>query len=144
MTPMQIHLVRDTLARLEPVADIAASTFYERLFLMDASTRTRFAATDMRQQGRKLMQTLAVVVRGIDDPASVGPALDALGCRHAGYGVADEHYESVGAALLDTLEAALGPAFTPAVRDAWATAYAHLAERMRESAPRGRAAFTVA
>ena len=49
--------------------------------------------------------------------------MQALGRRHAGYGVRPEHYDTVGAALLWTLEQGLGDAFTDDVRAAWAEAY---------------------
>jgi nitric oxide dioxygenase len=54
----------------------------------------------------------------------------ALGARHAGYGVEEEHYATVGAALLWTLDKGLGAEFTPAVREAWTTTYSLLANTM--------------
>ena len=51
-----------------------------------------------------------------------------------GYGVREAHYATVGAALLWTLEAGLGEAFTPAVRAAWTTAYGTLATVMIDAA----------
>jgi hemoglobin-like flavoprotein len=48
--------------------------------------------------------------------------------------VKNEHYQTVGAALLWTLEQGLGDAFTPDVRDAWATAYELLATVMQMGA----------
>jgi hemoglobin-like flavoprotein len=62
------------------------------------------------------------------------PAVQALGRRHAGYGVREPHYATVGEALLWTLEQGLGEAFTPAVRNAWATAYGTLASVMIDAA----------
>jgi len=50
--------------------------------------------------------------------------------RHAGYGVSATDFETVGAALLDTLEIGLKPDFTLETRDAWATAYGLLASVM--------------
>jgi hemoglobin-like flavoprotein len=46
-----------------------------------------------------------------------------LGQRHAGYGVKEQDYETVGQALLWTLEQGLGAGFTPDVREAWTTLY---------------------
>jgi hemoglobin-like flavoprotein len=60
--------------------------------------------------------------------------LQAMAMRHKDYGVRDEHYDKVGEALLWTLAAILGPAFTPAVRDAWATLYGSVADVMRNAA----------
>ena len=80
------------------------------------------------------MQTIAVVVAGLDKLDTLVPAVQALGRRHAAYGVRDGHYATVAAALLWTLEQGLGAAFTPAVRQAWATAYGLLASVMQAAA----------
>jgi hemoglobin-like flavoprotein len=52
----------------------------------------------------------------------------------------DRHYDTMGAALLATLEAALGDGFTPPVQEAWTMAYAGVATLMRTGARRGRQA----
>jgi nitric oxide dioxygenase len=56
------------------------------------------------------------------------------GRRHAGYGVTDAHYDTVGAALLWTLEKGLGSAFTTEMKDAWATVYGCLHSVMKDAA----------
>lgn len=68
----------------------------------------------------------------------IEPSVRPLGARHATYGVRDEHYAPVGAALLWTLEQGLGADFTDETRTAWATAYGILATAMMEasSSPR--------
>lgn len=65
---------------------------------------------------------------------AIAPAVADLGKRHASYGVKPEHYQTVGAALLWTLEQGLGPEFTPLVREAWTSAYLLLAEMMQSGA----------
>jgi len=72
----------------------------------------------------------------LDEPDQLVSEVAALCRRHVGYAVTDGQYEIVGAALLWTLEQALGPAFTPEVRDAWSEAYLILATVMRRSAAR--------
>ena len=133
MLPEQIALVRDSFARLAPDGDAVASAFYERLFALDPALRPLFAG-DLAEQGRKLMAMLALVVRGLDRLDALLPAVEALGRRHAAYGVRDADYATVGAALLATLEAGLGADFTPATRDAWTAAYDALAGAMRAAA----------
>jgi Hemoglobin-like flavoprotein len=114
----------------------AAARFYAHLFELHPASERLFATTDMVAQGHKLMQMLEEIVRVLDVPeALVGQVAD-LGRRHVGYGVRDADYESVGAALLWTLEEALGPAFTPEVREAWSEAYLLLASVMRRAAAR--------
>lgn len=89
-----------------------------------------FAHTDMPAQRRNLMQTLTVVVKSIDRLETIIPAVEALGRRHAGYGVEAAHFATVGQALLDTLAIGLGDGFTPEVRVSWAAAYGLLASVM--------------
>jgi hemoglobin-like flavoprotein len=73
-------------------------------------------------------------VASLDRLPALVPVVQDLGRRHAGYGVKDEHYATVGAALLWTLEQGLGPVFTPAVKDAWTAAYTTLADVMKGAA----------
>jgi hemoglobin-like flavoprotein len=130
MTPNQQQLIRDTWAQVTPIADEAARLFYERLFELDPALRRLFARTDMPAQRTNLVQTLTVVVKSIDKLEALVPAVEALGRRHAGYGVRPRHYATVGQALLDTLALGLGDSFTPDARDAWAEAYGLLADVM--------------
>jgi hemoglobin-like flavoprotein len=130
VTPDQRVLVQDSFELVKPIASAAIELFYARLFELDPSLRPMFPA-DMLEQRRKLIQTLGFAVAGLDRPATIMPAVRALGRRHAGYGVQPEHFETVGAALLWTLAEGLGPAFSPEVRDAWAAVYTALADEMR-------------
>lgn len=133
MTPAEKVLVQQTFAKVVPIADQAAALFYGRLFEMDPSLRPLFK-TDLREQGKKLMQMIGVAVNGLDRLDDLVPAVQSLGKRHAGYGVTDAHYETVGGALLWTLEKGLGPAFTPDVKAAWVTVYTLLATTMKAGA----------
>ena len=134
MTPRQQTQIRESWAQVAPIADTAATIFYDRLFELDPSLRRLFSRTDMAGQRRNLMQTLAVVVASIDRLDSIVPAVEGLGRRHAGYGGEAAHFETVGQALLDTLAIGLGEAFTTEVREAWATAYGILAGVMQSGA----------
>ncbi len=133
MTPPQIQLIRQTFAFVEPRAEVMALVFYQRLFTLDPSLRPLFR-TNIDEQGQKLMQMLGVAVALLEQPFALEPTLEALGRRHAGYGVEDRHYDTVGEALLDTLEECLGSAFTHEVMDAWATLYAIVANAMQRGA----------
>ena len=134
MTPAQIGLVRTTWEQVIPIADKAAQLFYGRLFELDPRLRQLFGRTDMAEQRKKLMQTLAVAVAALDKLETLRPALEALGKRHVDYGVEDHHYDLVGRALLWTLQQGLGDGYTRPVRDAWTKAYTTLATIMRDAA----------
>jgi hemoglobin-like flavoprotein len=130
MTPTEIELIRASWAAVEPIADTAAGLFYGRLFELDPAIERLFRRSDMAGQRKILMQTLTVVVKSLDKLDQIVPAVQALGRRHAGYGVRESHYATVGAALLWTLEQGLGDGFTADVRSAWTTAYGTLATVM--------------
>jgi hemoglobin-like flavoprotein len=122
------------------MAATAAGLFYERLFALDPGLRPMFAHTDMERQGKKLIQALGVVVGTADRLHTLAPTLEQLGRAHVAYGVADRHYDTVGAALLATLESALGDAFTAPLREAWAEAYTSVAALTLAGARQGQQA----
>lgn len=132
MNQSDITLVKDSFRKVLPIADQAAALFYARLFELDPQLRHLFRG-DIVEQGRKLMTMIATAVASLERLETLVPAVRQLGARHAGYGVSEEHYATIGAALLWTLEKGLGPEFTPAVREAWTTTYSLLASTMIEA-----------
>ncbi len=133
MDQESIRLVQQTWKQVDPIREQAAALFYGRLFELDPSLRPLFKG-DMAEQGRKLMNMLATAAMGLDRLDSIVGEVQALGRRHVAYGVQDAHYDTVGAALLWTLEQGLGEAFTPQVKAAWAEAYTLLADTMKQAA----------
>jgi hemoglobin-like flavoprotein len=132
MTPEKIALVQSTWAQVMPIKDQAAELFYGKLFEMDPAVKPLFKG-DMKAQGQKLMTMISTAVAGLTRLDQLVPAVQDLGRRHVGYGVKDAHYDTVGAALLWTLETGLGPAFTPETKQAWAETYGTLAGVMKEA-----------
>jgi hemoglobin-like flavoprotein len=133
MTSTQIALVQRSFEQVRPNLEPAAAMFYERLFALDPSLRRLFH-NSREAQAKMLAQALAVVVKGLERPAQIRGAVEALGQRQAGYGVRCHHYTTVGEALIWTLEQGLGDAFTAEVRSAWTAAYGWLAFVMQEAA----------
>jgi hemoglobin-like flavoprotein len=76
---------------------------------------------------------LTAAVKGLDRPEQLIPVVRDLGRRHAEYGVAEGHYETVGTALMWTLKKGLGEAFSPELENAWATVYGLLATTMKDA-----------
>ena len=136
MTNEQKELVQTSWRNVVPIADTAATLFYDRLFEIDPSAQPLFRSTDMPEQRKKLMQMIGVAVSGLDRVDETLAAVAKLGKRHGTYGVTDEHYDSVGAALLWTLEKGLGEQFTPDVKEAWTTVYGLLAGTMKGASRR--------
>jgi len=130
MTPRQIDLVQTTFAKVKPIASAAAEMFYARLFQLDPSLRGMFRH-DMAKQGQMLMSMIGAAVSGLRNLEALSPVVRQLGARHVNYGVKPEHYDTVGIALLWTLEQGLEDDFTKEVHDAWLAAYSLLAEVMQ-------------
>src|SRR5262249_5848108 len=133
MTSEQTRLVQQTFELIAPKAHVAALLFYQRLFTLDPSLRALFQ-NDIEQQGVKLMQALRFAVAAIDRPLELEPVLESLGRRHVYYGVQESHYETLGDALLATLESLLGSAFTPEVKEAWRAIYTLMTDTMKRAA----------
>jgi hemoglobin-like flavoprotein len=133
MLSAEKKLIQDTWAEVVPNADRAATLFYQRLFDIDPTTRPLFQVTDMAQQRKKLLQVLSVAVSSLDNLGALRKTVEDLGRRHAGYGVKDAHYDSVGVALLWMLEQGLGSAWTPEAAAAWTEVYGLLSGIMRQS-----------
>jgi hemoglobin-like flavoprotein len=133
MNAKQIQIIRQSFSLISPTPDAVAAAFYGRLFAMDPSLRSMFPPC-LEEQGRRLMRMLGVAIGMLDRSDELVSALRSLGRRHVAYGVRDEHYETVGAALLWTLEHGLGWAFTPEVREAWTALYGVVATMMQEGA----------
>lgn len=133
MDEKQIALVQSNWAQVKPIGEQAATLFYGRLFELDPSLKPLFKG-DMEVQGRALMGMIGTAVGGLKNLEAIVPAVQALGRRHLEYGVKAEHYDTVGQALLWTLEQGLGDAYTAEHAQAWTETYTVLATTMIEAA----------
>ena len=129
-----VALIRESWAVLARDPDALAAGFYDEFFRVAPQYRPMFAGTDLPTQRKKLVAALALVVRHADNLRPVIEPLREMGSRHSDYGVTDDDYAVVGAALLTTMERQLGPIFSVAMRDAWAAAYGAVATTMQAGA----------
>jgi len=132
---LQIDVLETSFQEIAPQGEAFVAEFYERLFAQFPETRAFFTTTDMKEQKKKLLGALVLVIQNLRRPDVLAPALKGLGQRHAAYGVRPEHYPIVGAVLLDTFAAFLGERWTPELRDAWTQAYQAVCALMLESDP---------
>ena len=123
---------------MAPIASKAADLFYYRLFVIAPEVRQLFPAK-LSEQKIKLMAMLTKTVNNLHQLDAILPAVRQLGERHRGYRVSAEHYATVGAALLWTLQQGLGAGFTSEVKAAWSEAYRTLAGAMQEGERHARA-----
>lgn len=142
LTDKEKTAIRDTWRLVVPIADTAADLFYKRLFELKPAYRSLFPE-QLEPQKRKLIAMLAFTVKSLDYPDSAWRdtvsedsdlflILLALGRRHTDlYKIPDESYETVGQALLWTLDYGLGKKFTPEAQAAWGRVYQLLAMTMK-------------
>ena len=109
-------------------------TGYDLCKLLAGSYGTLAAMIDVTIKTLPKPETEATVaVAGLDDLDRLIPIVEDLGRRHATYGVRDAHYDSVGTALLWTLQQGLGAAWNPETAAAWTEIYALLSGVMRRA-----------
>lgn len=133
MKPEQVYLIRKSFAELARHGHVAALVFYRRLFEIAPSLRPMFTG-NIEEQATKLTDMLGVLIAMIERPVGLDLELRAMGARHAGYGVKDAHYATVGRALLDMLAEVLEKKYTPEVQEAWETLYTVVESKMKEGA----------
>jgi hemoglobin-like flavoprotein len=106
MMPQRRQLVTESWKSLAPNGALVGAIFYRRLFEIDPSLRPMFSAVTLDDQIRKLVTMLDLIIHWLAVPDRLVPVLKKLGERHSTYGVQEDHYWKVGAALIGTLERA--------------------------------------
>jgi NAD(P)H-flavin reductase len=114
--------VRDTFAVVQAVGKEAASYFYGWLFASHPELRELFPPA-MDVQRDRLFRALGRIVESLSTPEEMAAYLAQLGRDHRKFSVQPEMYGAVGDALVATLRAYAGSAFTPAAQEAWAQAF---------------------
>ncbi len=125
------HLIESSFELLAPRGAELVRRFYQKLFEQHPETRALFPS-DTREQEKKLLDALVLVVKSIRNPGKVARALHQLGKKHDAIGAAPAHYEVVGKVLLETLAELAGSQWDASLSSAWAQAYAWVAQTMQE------------
>lgn len=118
LSKKQKQLVRDSFESMQAYGTSVVVLFYGRLFEIAPETRALFTI-DIREQSRKLEDTLRTTIEALDRFEELLPVLAELGRRHVNYGVQPYQYEKLRSALLWALGQALGLEFDRETRAAW-------------------------
>jgi len=151
--PLDPTLLRESFQlAIERAPDLTAR-FYDTLFRNKPELAALFAHRPRATQEQMLGEALSAVIDHLEDAPWLAHQLAALGARHAEYGVTRVMYDDVGVALLQTLAASTGDAWTREVEGQWKLAYGAICEMMwagdakqtdaRETRPISAASSTV-
>ncbi len=97
---LNVELLETSFAQVVHQSSKFTETFYTQLFADYPEVQPLFANTDMEAQGKKLFQSLALVINNLRHSDVVSNALKGLGTQHMQYGVLPQHYPMVGSSLL--------------------------------------------
>jgi len=120
---LSISLLEDSFDLVAPRGEMLVERFYDRVFATAPELQPLFAATNMMHQRQMLLGALILLRKSIRHLETVVPTLQALGSRHASYGVLPEHYPIIGAALVGTMAEIGGGEWVPEYTRAWTEAY---------------------
>lgn len=130
MTKEQISLVKKTwniIREIDPV--LVGDVFYSKLFF-DMPHLEKLFHSSRDVQSRKLVEMLSVIVGRLDNLDELTEEIKQLAIRHVQYGVKEQHYEAVVAALLWTLQQGLGRDWDLKVKEAWVCCFRTLSATM--------------
>jgi hemoglobin-like flavoprotein len=126
---IDVDLVRDSFALAAAREPALVEDFYRRLFARAPELAPMFRR-GAREQAEMLRAALIAVLDHLEDATWLHANVGALGARHRSYGVTAAMYAPVGSALVESLAAACGDAWSPSHTVAWSAAYTTLAELM--------------
>ncbi len=125
--------IRATFAAVAKAGDEAAGYFYAWLFLRRPELRALFPPA-MDEQRDRLFRALSRIVDSLDSPDQMAAYLAQLGRDHRKYHVQPDMYDAVGEALIATLRAFAGQAFTAEAEQIWLQTYTTASSLMIRSA----------
>ena len=120
---MEIALIKKSwidVRKIKP--EILGDVFYTKLFYDNPELRKMFPQ-EMEEQNKKLIDMLNIIIERLENLNELKGEIIAVAKRHVDYGVKNEHYNMVGAALLWTLKKALGKEWTDELKTAWINCY---------------------
>lgn len=125
-----IEIVKSTAPILETRGKEITTTFYRNLFVKHPELLNIFNHAN-QQKGRQqtaLANTVTAAAHYIDRLEILLPAVKQIAHKHRSLAIKPEHYPIVGENLLEAIKEVLGEAATEEIIEAWAEAYAAIAD----------------
>ncbi len=129
MNDLKILAVKTSWSYVMRDAEEAGTLFYRKLFQLDPSLRMLFKH-DIDAQAGKLTDMVTYIIARLQHMDDIERVITALATRHVQYGTRPQHYQTVGQALLWTLETVLKDRWDDDTRAAWTEVYGLVATTM--------------
>jgi len=130
LSPRQVALIENSFELLVPKADELVAKFYGHLFRTNPAIKALFKDINPKEQKKKLIAGLQMIVRNLHNPKKLKYLMLSLGKRHQNYGAAIGHYDSVTKSLINVLEDMAGAHWTNDTHDAWELALSIVKDMM--------------
>jgi len=116
---LNVSALKSSFDLLEPQGDELVATFYKVLFERYPQVKPLFESTTPKEQKKKLLAALKLLVSNLENIDMLAKVLTELGARHQGYGVEPAHYEAVGTVLVEVMKDMAGEAWNSEIEQAW-------------------------
>ncbi|MCF2909568.1 NO-inducible flavohemoprotein [Pseudoalteromonas sp. DL2-H2.2] len=125
-----ITLVKQSIPLLADAGVEVTEHFYQRMFAHNPELLDVFNLSNQRsgRQQFALFNALAAYATYIDQPEVLSDAIKRINHKHASLSIQPHHYPIVGEHLLATLREKFPQQFNAEIEQAWAEAYAFLAD----------------
>ena len=125
---LQADIILDTLERAGEACADPAPLIYRRLFEMHPELEKLFLMDpDGGVRGSMLQTCLSSILGLLDGERTPRFIIAASRMDHASYGVPDDKFDIIFAAIRDTFRDLIGPDWTPAMDRAWSGLLAEIA-----------------
>jgi NAD(P)H-flavin reductase/hemoglobin-like flavoprotein len=119
------RLLKESWALVEDRQDRVANAMYARAFIARPDLRRLFPLP-LGVRHSAMLHTIVDAAIAADDEERMAARLGGLGRDHRRFGVTPEHFDTIGAALVEALRSVAGHAWLPEYEHAWLAAYAAL------------------
>ncbi|HEY0697787.1 MAG TPA: globin domain-containing protein, partial [Micromonospora sp.] len=123
------RLLKESWTLVEEDRERLSSYFHARMFLTDPGLRSLFPV-QLHEQGTRLLDAIVTATQTLDDLDYFDDHLRSLGRDHRKYHACQEHYRTMGEALLTALRTCAGEQWSIEYDQAWREAYGVISERM--------------
>ena len=129
----QIILVETTFRALDGKGDEFVAAIYKKFFEQEPEAEAMFDETDFKQQHKKLLLTLIMIVDNLRDMPHIEAMLQATIKTHQAHAIKKHHYDALIDAIIETFDETIKDKWSSEAETAWRAALAKIVELLQVS-----------